>query len=50
MGFRSEITEDHDDVSKRRQVVIYRVIQEAINNIRKHSSARSARISLQRTG
>ncbi len=46
--FRCEITERHADVPGPLQLVIYRIIQEAVNNIHKHSAAASATISLHR--
>lgn len=48
VDLRSEITADRADVPKPLQVVIYRIVQEAINNMHKHSDATSATISLRR--
>ncbi|MBI4772961.1 MAG: sensor histidine kinase [Deltaproteobacteria bacterium] len=47
---RSEITADPADIRDSLQVVMYRIVQEAINNIYKHSDAKTATVSLRRDG
>jgi signal transduction histidine kinase len=37
---------DHQRIDRDRQVAIYRIVQEALNNISKHSGARRARVAL----
>ncbi len=49
-GIGVDVTADNPAIPARVQVAIFRIAQEAINNIAKHSHARHARIEVSKTG
>lgn len=49
IGLEKQIDVREDDIPKRLKIVIYRVVQEALNNIAKHARATAAWIILRRT-
>jgi PAS domain S-box-containing protein len=47
---RERFNVKEDEIPEALKIVIYRIVQEALNNVAKHSQAKLVRISLQKTG
>jgi signal transduction histidine kinase len=50
IAIRTQVDIQEDDVPKPMKIIIYRVVQEALHNVARHSSANRVRLSLVRTG
>jgi signal transduction histidine kinase len=48
IGVAREITAQERDIPKGLKIVIYRILQEALNNVSKHSRAKTVKVSLRR--
>ena len=48
IGVEREITAQERDIPKGLKIVIYRILQEALNNVSKHSRAKTVKVSLRR--
>ena len=44
-----EVTAKEEDIPERHKIVIYRILQEALNNVSKHSQAKTVNVSLSKT-
>ena len=44
-----DVTDLPDDLTDSQKIVVYRVVQEALNNVRKHSEARTAHVGVRTT-